>query len=458
MTKVGIHYFRKDLRTSDNLALNELAKQVDQVIGVFIYDQKQIKSASSNKPHYSIHSAQFIVDSVNDLNDQCNNKLIIAYGHPSRVIESLLKSIKPATLSFNSDFTPYSIKRDEDIIKVCEKNGVQVIANEDDQALASMKTLVKNDTTPYMVFGTFYKNLVKQKIPSPTTARVNWFKPRVQLDSLEWKPASVVLKGGRTEGLKILKHKITTGSADLLITKTSHMSAYLNQGCISIREVYQVFHKAGAHEAIRSISWRDFFLCIYRFSPTGNRYDKFIDSRYDKIKWPTVKQSDWKRFIRCDTGFLLIDAIMTELLQTGFINNRARLLLATFWIKYLLISPFDQEYGSQVGFSRLLVDCSACQNKLNHQWVVGDLDLSGRRFKMANTHPLTGRMIQIGNEVIKKYDPNYEYISKWLPQFQGKTLKECKAMMKQTKPMYEWRERYGEYSKLFISIERTKQA
>ena len=454
MPKVGIHIFRKDLRIQDNLALNDITKCVDQVVGVFIFDPKQIKRATSNKSHYSFHAAQFIIDSVNDLNGQCGNKLIMAYGNPCNVIESLINTIHPIALSFNADFTPYSIERDESIKKLCNKYQVQCISNDNDQCMTSMDKLVKGDGTPYMVFGTFTKNLLNQTILSPKTSKVNWTKPRVQVETLEWKPVESLLLGGRTEALKHVRTKNNPDVADLFITESSRLSAYLNQGCVSIREVYQAFHRDHLKEAIRSIAWRDFFLCIYRFAPNGNSYDKFIDERYNQIKWPKIKDSEWKRFINCDTGFLLIDASMKELLQTGYINNRARLILGTFWIKYLMISPFDGEYGSQVGFSRLLIDCCACQNKLNHQWLISDLDLSGRRFKMKGTHPLTGRMSRIDNEMIKRFDPNYIYISKWLPQYHGKSLKEQKQMMKDTKPMFEWKERYLQYAKLFEKIPR----
>jgi deoxyribodipyrimidine photolyase len=119
-----------------------------------------------------------------------------------------------------------------------------------------------------------------------------------------------------------------------------------------------------------------------------------------------------------------------------------------------MICPFDKSYGSQIWFSRLLIDCSASQNKLNHQWVIGDLDLSGRRFKMANTHPLTGRMIRVDNEMIKRYDPEFKYIKKWIPAFKDLTLKECKSQAKDTTSMYEWRARYMKYAKLFEKLPR----
>ena len=118
--------------------------------------------------------------------------------------------------------------------------------------------------------------------------------------------------------------------------------------------------------------------------------------------------------INSQTGFLLIDAAMNELKQTGFMHNRSRLLVCSFWTKYLLIDIFHPIYGSQVGFSKYLVDAvGPSQNKMNHQWVT-ELDLPGRKYAPKNI-PLAGRPMDISNKSIKKYDPDCIYIKKWLP-------------------------------------------
>ena len=454
MTRVGIHVFRKDLRVVDNLALNQLANYVDVVIGIFIFDSSQIKRTSANSNYHSNQSAQFLVDSVKDLKAQCNNKLIIAYGSTLKIIESMLTEIEPTALSFNADFTPYSVERDDAIIDMCNKYQIKVIANTEDQLHRSSNLLLKPDKTPYMVFGPFTKNLFSSPIPMPTTKTIKWVNSKkVNLTSLDdkgWNPIQTIFKGGRTEALKKMKMSVVPAETDYLTNESSQLSAYINFGCLSIREVHHHIKKTFGSNSkmIQSLAWRDFYLCIYRFKEHGNAY-QHLDERYNQIKWPKINETEWKRFVKCDTGFLMIDAIMTELLQTGYINNRARLLLATFWIKYLIIDPFNPEYGSQTGFSRLLIDCSACQNKLNHQWVIGDLDYAGRRFSMKGTNSLTGRMIRIDNEMIKRYDPQYEYIAKWLPRFANLDLKERKKITKNITPMYNWRERYLQYAKLF---------
>ena len=444
--RIGIHLFHKDLRINDNLALNELSKHVDRVIGLFIFDRTQIKKTHKNAAFYSDFAAQFVVDSVNDLNQQCGGKLVIQYGDPVVVLVKIIKIVKPVAVSFNMDFTPYATMRDLDVSNRCSRLGIKVISNPDDQSLTKMQSMIKKDGEPYLVYGAFFKNLNTHSIERPTTKRIVWTAIRLP-QYHNAKHLDIGLAGGRKEGLRRLKHNISTTS-DKVGSPTSRLSAYMNQGCISVREVYWATNK----KALSSIAWRDFFLCIYRFHKSGNNYHRFVHSEYDKIKWTRLRLAEWKHFIECKTGFILVDAIMTELLSTGFINNRSRLILATFWIKYLMINPFDPVYGSQVWFSRLLIDCSASQNKLNHQWVIGDLDVSGRRFALKGCNPLTGRHMQIDNDVVIKYDPQFEYIKKWIPSFADKSIKECKQLLKQIVPMYQWRERYQQYNKLFKGL------
>ena len=109
---------------------------------------------------------------------------------------------------------------------------------------------------------------------------------------------------------------------------------------------------------IKQLIWRDFFLQAYNNLENAKRFNRHIDDRFDNIKWKSNNEVKdyWKKLIDSKTGFLLIDAGMNELKQTGYLHNRCRLIIGYFWTKYLLINPFNPIYGSQVGFSKYLVD------------------------------------------------------------------------------------------------------
>ncbi len=453
--KIGIHIFRKDLRIIDNLALNELSSQVDAIVPIFILDPAQIVLTKQNKYYFSPRAARFLLDCLIDLNAACG-KLYIFKGDPATVISKIIKTIKPSHISFNADYTKYSLVRDKAIVDLCKTNQITPVINYSDQALHEMNKLIKMSGEPYMVYGPFYKHAASPRVPQPHSNKIKFIK--VSLNALDIKDPFIQSKysntillspGGRNNGLKQLRKKASIAGfkhRDILANRSFEISAYINFGCISVREVYHYF-KTNKIEATKELYWRDFFLCILRFKPNANSYTRPMDERFKKIKWRKVstKQalSEWYSFLNSSTGFILIDAIMKQLTTTGYIGNRSRLLLATFWTKYLMIDPFDPIYGAQCGFSRMLADCSTSQNKLNHQWITAELDLSGRRFAMKGAPPISGRMIRIDNKMISKYDPDLIYIKQWLPEYQDKTKKELIS----TPTIFEWESRYQEYCK-----------
>ena len=453
MKSVGIHIFRKDLRVVDNLALNALAVKVDVIIPIFILDPAQIIPNRSNQDYFSPRAARFILDSLIDLNKLCDNKLCVLQGEMIQALVRICSEKHPDYISFNADYTSYSKRRDTAILAWCKYQGIETIVNYDDQTLARMGTMIKQDKSPYMVYGAFYKNATKINPTRPKTIKCKFINPAPKLAvSAEfiraaYKDKSNHFIGGRSYGLANLHSKERAkgfAHRDMLINKSFEISPYLNFGCISIREVYQYMAKQKI-PATKELYWRDFFLCILRYKPGADSYDAPMDKAFNKINWRKVKSkqalAEWNSFITCSTGYLLIDAGMKQLETTGYIGNRVRLLLATFWIKYLMIDPLDSEYGAQTGFSRMLMDCSTSQNKLNHQWITSELDLSGRRFAKKNTPSISGRMIRIDNQMIRKYDPELTYISTWLPEWKNKTKQDIKSVT----PIFEWVSRYDEY-------------
>ena len=138
-----------------------------------------------------------------------------------------------------------------------------------------------------------------------------------------------------------------------------------------------------------------------------------MDSRYDEIKWSNNKKL-WQKLINAETGFLIIDAAMNEMKTTGVMHNRARMIVGMFWTKYLHINIFHPKYGSQVGYSKYLVDAvGPSQNKLNHQWIT-EFDYPGKKYA-PSTSKIAGRPMDPSNRMIHKFDPDCEYIKKWLP-------------------------------------------
>lgn len=452
----GLFIFRKDLRIYDNNGLNKLLDICDEVYCLFIYDELQLHSK-----YVSYNSLYYLNECVIQLNKQLNNKLLIMNGNIKNVLEYVIKSFngKLNYIGYNNDFTIYSLERDLLINKICFNNNIQTVTDDSDQTIIDMKLLLKEDKTIYVSFSGFYNNHNK-KIKQVNTRTNNLTKiKKININSYTLDKNYIVRKSKNIKLVPINRddvinsiHHYNEKDNDILISNTSLLSTALNFGVVSIREAWKLNSKLH-----RNLVWRSYYVCIMRYNPMTKNL-LFVDPKYNKVHWPKINNNHWNSFINCQTGFLMIDAIYTELKSTGYINNRSRLLLATFWIKYLLINPYDQKYGSIIGYSNLLIDCCTSQNNYNHEWVLGSLDISGRRFAKKGTNPLTGRMIRIDNEMIKKYDKDCQYIKKWLSHISKISNKDIINWDKKYNenihpaPIFDWKKQYELYCSMFSNI------
>lgn len=471
---IGIFIFRKDLRLHDNLALIELSKKCDKIIPIYIFDNYQIDITDHNKYYRSNNAVQFLCESLIDLNKQLDNNLTCFKGDTLSILEQIIKTFfkheNNIIIGFNKDYTKYAIKRDTLIFNLLQKYKIESVNVDHDHTLIPFENMIKSNNMGYMVYGAFYKNAIKTKVNNPIK---NIFKKYFKYSLLDFNRISInefnklykenkyiAQHGGRTIALKKINnnsvYKDYSKNRDYLDFNTYQVSAALNFGCVSIREFYHII-KSNI-DIKKQLYWRDFYNCILRYIPNANSYSLMIDPRFNKVKWPNSPKY-WNKLMESKTGFLIIDAAMRELIKTGYIGNRVRLILGTFWIKYLLINPLHAKYGSQVGFSQFLVDCNTSQNKLNHQWFT-DLDLSGRRFAKKGCNSLTGRMMRIDNDVIKKFDPDCNYIKQWLPELKDIPNKDLykwnteiqKKYNIHCAPIFDWESQYKEYCKLFKNI------
>ena len=214
------------------------------------------------------------------------------------------------------------------------------------------------------------------------------------------------VNGGRKEALKILKNINSFSNyektRDVLSKNTTHLSAYLKFGCISIREVYHVVkNKFGINDdIIKQLLWRDFYYHV------GNEYTiwgKSMKEKYNKIKWLYNKKhfNKWKNAM---TGFPIVDAAMRQLNETGFMHNRGRLIVASFLIKNLQI---DWLWGEKY-FATQLIDYDPLVNNGNWQWVAGTGTDSQPYFRIFNPWSQS-----------EKHDKDCIYIKKWIPELKN---------------------------------------
>lgn len=453
--KCGIFIFRKDLRFEDNKGLNRLKELCEKILPIFIFDPAQVDQTSKTNNYISFPALRFICEGVKDLStrisdcDASKSKLYVFYGNPVNVLDHIIKTLKKKfkseelAIGFNADYTEYSIVRDNLIEQFCSNHHIELIKSHDDYVLVDMEKLLKEPNIPYKQYGAFRKNILthKKDFFKPIYLKLNnkWYNNLITTKSLTFKEIDEFWQKGLTNrdynpieigtrelGQNILKNlskfKDYNNLRDTLSYQTTHISAYLNFGLISEREFYWgLVSKLGYQtQLINQIFWREYYLCLLRYATNANSYSLHIDPRYNKLKWtnqiPKKSSNVWKEWecmMKSQTGFLLVDAGIQELLSTGFMHNRVRMIVGVFSVKYLEINPLCRYIGLNDWFSRYLVDCCTSQNKLNSQWIT-ELDFPGKKFSPSNA-PIAGRPMNISNVMIKKWDHDCMYIKKWLP-------------------------------------------
>lgn len=412
--KKSIHIFRRDLRLSDNTALINNLKLSEQVIPAFIFDSRQISKDNAYRGEKLI---RFMLNCLDDLNSQLKehgSQLYLFYGKSEEVLEQLIQQEKIDLVSINCDYTPFALKRDQALKELCSKHNVKFFA-EHDALLHKPGDVLKNDGDPYTVFTPFYKKAI-QTLPAKPKKLINdnFYNAKISQAINDYpeeigklKFPKLAVQGGRSEALKIKKklksYENYKEQRDFpALDSTSKLSAHNKFGTISVREIFWEIEKHFniQHTLIQELYWRDFFTQINLFFP--HVYGQSFNPKYKSIKWSKSKQN-FEKWCTGNTGFPIVDAGMRELVETGYMHNRVRMITASFLVKDLQL---NWQWGEKY-FAQHLLDYDPAVNNGNWQWAASTGCDAQPYFRIFN--PWLQQ---------KKFDENCEYIKKWVPELQ----------------------------------------
>jgi len=410
--ELSVFIFRRDLRLDDNTGLIAALQDSKQVIPCFILDPRQVE----NNAYKSAASIQFMLESLEDLNQQLQKHstyLYLFYGISEEIIEKIILAKKIQAVYFNRDYTPFSRKRDQQIVEACAQHQVDTHQFHD-VLLNSPISVLKSDGTPYRVFTPYYQHAKKFPIPQPKkNSYKNYYKSPIKFTETAaifhrilpaWQ-LELAAEGGREPCLKKLrelKNLVNYGKNrdSLSAQATSGLSPYLKFTTCSVREIYYAIknHLPAPEAMIRELYWRDFFSMIGFYFPHvfGHSFQK----KYDSLLWNNDKNL-FTKWCQGETGFPVVDAGMRQLNQTGYMHNRARLITASFLTKDLHI---DWRWGEKY-FAKKLIDYDPAVNNGNWQWVASTGTDAQPYFRIFN--PWLQQ---------KKFDPIAEYIKQWVPE------------------------------------------
>ena len=405
---VSIFWFRRDLRLEDNIALYHALTSGLPVIPIFIFDDEILDDLPRNDARVS-----FIYSSLKDIHLQLKKKgssLLIKKGDVHKVWQELILKFNIKKVFFNKDYEPYSKNRDNSIIEILSSNNILTYTYKD-QVIFEENDILKADGKPYTVY-TPYKNKWL-KLLELTGYNIlihnkdtlnNFYKFEILFPALESigfvKSRQKVHPYNLSDISEYDAYRDYPGK-----NGTSNLSPHLRFGTVSIRKMVALALKKNP-VFLSELIWREFFMQILFHFPrvvTEN-----FKRKYDCVVWRD-DASDFAKWCEGNTGYPLVDAGMRQLNETGYMHNRVRMVTAGFLCKHLLINwKLGEAY-----FAEKLLDYELSSNNGNWQWAAGTGCDAAPYFRIFNP-----------TAQLKKFDSNFIYINKWVPNFQQLTYPE----------------------------------
>ena len=403
-------WFRRDLRLADLPPMLDAAAGGAGVLACFVLDPG-LESASGPR------RLQFLGDSLREINDRLDGRLLVARGRPEEVIPRVCAAVDAQQVHISADFSPYGVERDRAVGDALSAVGAELMAT-GSPYLISPGRVTKDDGTPYKVFTPFFNRWREVGRRSPAQSdpgSVDWIDPELITGLPERcdapNPAvALELPAGEAAALRGWKEFLAAGIDDYASDRdrpdrpgTSRMSAHLKFGTIHPRTLAADLdlRQSGPAAYLRELAFRDFYAGVLQQWPRSawhNWNATFDDIAVDTDAQAQVLFEAWKRG---RTGFPIVDAGMRQLLHTGFMHNRVRMIVASFLVKDLHL-PW--QWGARWFFNQL-VDADMASNQHGWQWCAGTGTDAAPYFRVFNPTAQG-----------EKFDPDGVYVRRWVPE------------------------------------------
>lgn len=439
MTKTGMNnaaivWFRNNLRLHDNETLVKALAKADHIIPVFILDQSLLKTTDFGLRKMGVHRANFMLEAVTDLANSFQKRglsLQVFVGDTHEILPQLVEKYQAKAVYAES----YPTYEEQVIQKAVEKAfwKQQVAVNwEEGNSLLHINDLPFPVTQLPNIFTEFRKASerevkIRPLVETPKSFNTVALPDTVipTLESLGYNPSECSLVettkpdqffvGGETAGLARVEEYLwktqlintykATRNQLLGTDYSTRFSAWLALGCVSARYIWhqvrkyerQVISNESTYWVIFELYWRDYFSFVARKFGTALFLQGGIKNQINVTKHFKAGIERWKSG---NTGNPFIDANMRELLNTGFMSNRGRQNVASYFVKDL---KQDWRIGAAY-FEEQLIDYDVCSNWGNWNYVAG-IGNDPREDRYFNTY-----------KQATMHDPDAQYIKNWIPE------------------------------------------
>jgi deoxyribodipyrimidine photo-lyase len=406
------------MRITDNQALTSALSHAEQVIPVFILDPTLLTSTYVGSKRLA-----FLMEGLRQLDSDLRargGRLIVRLGEPLVELAALRAESGADPIFAEEDVSPLARRRDT---HVASELPLRLVGG---LTLHPMGAVLKSDGTPYTVFTPFSRAWKDLPLPSrgellraPRQVTVPTALSSEPIPAEPILPSALSFAPGEAEAQRRLAifldgepppvHDYADGRNRMDLAGTSQLSPYLRFGMISARQAVvaalgaieaapSAHARQGAEVWLNELLWREFYVNILYHFPQV-RGQNFRPA-YDTIRWQE-DEDGFSAWCEGRTGYPVVDAAMRQLAQSGWMHNRARMIVASFLVKDLLI---DWRWGER-WFMQHLVDGDPAANNGGWQWAAGTGTDAAPYFRIFNP-VLQG----------KKHDPQGAFVRRWLPE------------------------------------------
>ncbi len=410
-------WFRRDLRLADNPALVAAVESAradgSDVVALYVLDDVLWEHVGANRLAY-------LTDSLRALDAACDGALVVRRGDAADVVPQVAREVAAREVHVAASHEPYGRRRDDGVERALQEAGAELVRTGSAYAVSPGR-LRTGGGTPYQVFTPFRNAWLEHgwRAPAARPRSIPWAS--VPSDEVPAAPAptATLPRAGEEAARRRWHDFLRDGLAGYGerrdrpdLAGTSAMSVHLRWGEVHPRtllaDLAAVQRDGGPADdaaTFRSeLAWREFHADVLHHRPDART--RSLRAVVPEDSWTSGnRETEWfEAWAQGRTGYPIVDAGMRQLLATGWMHNRVRMVVASFLVKDLHVR---WQRGAE-HFMAHLVDGDVSQNQLNWQWVAGTGHDAAPYFRIFN--PVTQG---------KKFDPEGAYVRRWVPELRA---------------------------------------
>lgn len=402
-------WLRRDLRRSDLPTVAAAAAASSSVAVLFVLDPTFFDPAGPVRQAW-------LARTLLALRDSWQGRLVLRRGSALEVVPAFAREVEAAAVHVSTETEPAGSQRDADVRAALAEVGVGWVETGSPYAVTPGR-VQKQDGTPFRVFTPFSRAWRAHGWPAPASA-----PPELEIvdapgDDQAW---DLLARAASEPGLptmpeagepaaharwqEFLDERLDGYAAARNrpdVDATSFMSPYLKFGVVHPRTLLADLAARpgrGADTFVSELAWREFYADVLHHQPASLTRD--VRPELAGLDYDDDPRA-FAAWTRGQTGYPIVDAGMRQLLATGWMHNRVRMITASFFTKDLHLW-----WGRGAGwFEERLIDADLASNRHGWQWVAGTGTDAAPYFRVFNP------TLQA-----HKFDPHGDYVRTWIPE------------------------------------------